>query len=124
MKLAARAKHDLDKPDAWRGSAPLWKTLPTRDESGGYLNDFMMFAPDLKRQSPEDVQRVLGLIKGVLEKFPEIVVFADFNLSLNLLWVSLRSKPGAMSMLVAALRSRVPTLKLVGHNPMDGTFRP
>ena len=82
----------------------------------------MMFAPGLKRQSPEDVRRVLGLIKGVLEKFPEVVVFADFNLSLNLLWVSLRCQPGAMSMLVVALRARVPALKLVGHNPLDRTL--
>lgn len=121
MQIAIRAQDDLDWPNAWRGSAPLWKTLPKRDESGKPLTDFMMFAPGLKRQSPVEVQRVVGLIKGVLEKFPEIVVFADFNLSLNLLWVSLRCQPGAMSILVAALRSRVPILKLVGHNPLDRT---
>jgi len=119
VKLAVRAKDDLDWPDAWRGGAPLWKTLPTRDEAGKHLTDFMMFAPGLKRQSPEEVRRVLGLIKGLLEQFPEEVVFADFNLSLNLLWVSLRCQPGAMSMLVVALRARVPALKLVGHNPLD-----
>ena len=120
MNLVTRAKADLTETGLWRVGAPLWQTVPTRDESGMPLYDFMMLAPGLKRKSPEEIEAVLRLIRGVLERFPEVVVFADFNLSLNLLWVSLRSRPGALSMLVVALRARVPALKLVGHNPQDG----
>jgi hypothetical protein len=43
------------------------------------------------------------------------VVFADLNLKLNLLWVSLRPRPGAISELVAAIRLRVPEALLVAH---------
>jgi hypothetical protein len=86
------------------------------------LSDFMMIAPGLKRRAPEEINAVLSLILGVLERFQEFVVFADFNLSLNLLWVSLRSRHGVMSLIVAALRAKVPSLKLVGHNPIDGHY--
>ena len=57
------------------------------------------------------------------------VVFADLNLKLNLLWVSLRPRPGAISELVAAIRLRVPEALLVAHYaeprsvPVQGTGR-
>lgn len=120
MKLVSRAGDALAGNASWRGSEPLWKTVPTRDESGAPLSDFMMLAPGLKRKPPDEIDRVLRLIRDVLERFADVVVFADFNLTLNLLWVSLRARPGAMSVLVAALRARVPSLKLVGHQPMEG----
>jgi hypothetical protein len=44
-------------------------------------------------------------------------VFADFNLKLNLLWVSLKYRPGIMSEIVSALRAQAPILKLIAHNP-------
>jgi hypothetical protein len=45
------------------------------------------------------------------------VVFADLNLKLNVLWVSLKYRPGIMSEIVAALRAQAPEFKLVAHNP-------
>ncbi len=110
---------DAVTADAWQSAVPLWKAVPKRDESGKPLSDFMMFAPGLCKQAPWKVQRDLDMIRGVLERFDDVVFFADFNMSLNLLWVSLRCRPGAMSMLVFALRARVPSLKLVGHNPLN-----
>ncbi len=94
--------------------------VPKRDDEGQLLTDFMMLAPGLKHKPPEEVEALLVLVRGVLERFGDLVVFADFNLSLNLLWVSLKCRPGAMSVVVAALRARVPMLKLVGHSPLEG----
>lgn len=120
MKLATRAVSGLAATDAWQVGAPMWKVVPKRDEAGKPLSDFMMLAPGLKDFPALEIERVLGQIRGVLDKFPDLVVFANFNLALNLLWVSLRCKPGGLSMIVFALRARVPMLKLIGHQPMDG----
>jgi hypothetical protein len=113
------ARNDVASGASWRAGEPLWRSLPTQDESGKPLSDFMMLAPGLKNRSAAEVEAVLNAIRDVLEKFPDVVVFANFNLVLNLLWVSLRCRQGAMSVLVAALRTKVPMLKLVGHNPID-----
>ena len=103
----------------WGEAEPLWKVLPKQDASGKPLNDFMMLAPGLKKRRPEEVEAILVLIRGVLDRFGDVIVFADFNLSLSLLWVSLKCQPGAMSMVVAALRAKAPMLKLVAHNPVE-----
>jgi hypothetical protein len=57
------------------------------------------------------------VIQGVLTRFENWVVFADFNLKLNVLWVSLKYRPGIMTEIVVALRTAAPELKLVAHNP-------
>jgi hypothetical protein len=44
-------------------------------------------------------------------------MFADFNLKLNVLWVSHKYRPGLMAEIVSALRARAPEFKLVAHNP-------
>lgn len=91
--------------------------MPKRDESGGHLADFMMFAPSLRGASVETMRVHLDTLRAVLARFEDVVMFADYNLSLNVLWVSHRCRPGVMSVLVAALRADLPALKLVGHNP-------
>lgn len=117
MKLATRAREDLSGPGAWQAGVPLWKLVPKRDETGRPYNDFMMIAPGLNKRPPQDRDAILVLVRGVLEGFGDDVVFADFNLSLNVLWVSLRCRPGLMSQLVCLLRARVPMLRLVAHSP-------
>jgi hypothetical protein len=118
VKLAAFCPSELSTDGNWREGAPLWKIVPKHDATGKPLVDFMMFAPAMKAMPKEAVQAQLVLIKSVLDRFADVVVFADFNVSLNLLWVSHQSYPGVMSVMVAALRARVPCLKLVAHNPV------
>lgn len=57
------------------------------------------------------------LVRGVLERFGDDIVFADFNLDINVLWVSLRCQPGLMTQVVCLLRAKVPVLRLVSHSP-------
>lgn len=117
MKLATRGGQGLSGPPNWQAGEPLWKVVPKRDETGRPYYDFMMLAPGLNKRPAEDREAVLVVVRGVLERFGDDVVFADFNLSLNLLWVSLRCQPGLMSELVCLLRARVPMLRLVAHSP-------
>lgn len=79
--------------------------------------DFMMLAPGLKKRPAHEVACVVQVVQGVLSRFEEWVVFADFNLKLNVLWVSLKYRPGVIAEIVAALRAKAPEFKLVAHNP-------
>ncbi len=93
---------------------PLWQLAPTRDPSGHLLTDFMMLIPRLRTRPPLEIERRSRDIQAVLALHQD-VVFADLNLKLNLLWVSLRPRHGAISELVAAIRLRVPEAVLVAH---------
>ncbi|MFN3749895.1 MAG: hypothetical protein ACK4SR_00880 [Thiobacillus sp.] len=94
---------------------PLWRRAPTRDVNGGLLADFMMLIPQLRDQPPLQIERTSRELYAILSLHQD-VVFADLNLRLNLLWVSLRPRPGAISELVAAIRLRVPQAVLVAHH--------
>lgn len=96
---------------------PLWKRVPKRDRDGKPYCDFMMLAPGLNKRSADEIEAALVLVRGVLEGFRDRVVFADFNLNMNVLWVSYEYRPGLMAQMVAVLRARVPMLRLVAHNP-------
>ncbi|HEY0664074.1 MAG TPA: hypothetical protein VGD18_05640 [Thiobacillaceae bacterium] len=93
---------------------PLWQLAPTRDPRGRLLTDFMMLIPRLRTRTPLEIERVSRDIQAVLGLHRD-VVFADLNLKLNLLWVSLQPRQGAISELVAAIRLRVPDAVLVAH---------
>lgn len=77
----------------------------------------MMLAAGLKLRPLADREGILLLVRGVLEGFGDDVVFADFNLDLNVLWVSMRYQPGLMTRVVCALRDKVPLLRLIAHSP-------
>lgn len=93
---------------------PLWRIVPTRDENGRLLTDFMMLIPRLCEKSASEIERVATHIRSILSLHSE-VVFADLNLALNLLWVSLRPTRGAMAEIAAAIRVLVPEAVLVAN---------
>ncbi len=117
MKLAARAQSLPEAPGQWACGEPLWKRAPKRDSEGHPYVDFMMLAPGLKRRPGHEIESLMRIIRSVLQRFENWVVFADFNLKLNVIWVSLKYRPGLMAEIVAALRAQAPILKLVAHNP-------
>lgn len=117
MKLTARPQCLPGDPGLWGQGEPLWKLAPKRDREGRLYTDFMMLAPGLKKRPPHEVECMVQLVQGVLSRFDEWVVFADYNLKLNVLWVSLKYRPGVIAEIVAALRAQAPELKLVAHNP-------
>lgn len=88
--------------------------VPRSDEYGRPLSDFMMLIPGLRDWPARRRQDALERLHGVLGAFRE-VVFADLNLPLNLLWVSVRAKPGIIVDLAVAIQAHVPEARLVGH---------
>ena len=101
---------------------PLWQIVPTRDEQGRRITDFMMLVPHLKSQRKIYIEMAMRHIQRVLARYEE-VVFADLNLELNLLWVSLKHRPGHPGLILeiaGRIRLLVPEAVLVAQNPHAG----
>jgi hypothetical protein len=96
---------------------PLWSHVPTSDNEGQRLSDFMMLIPKLRKQPQSHIQHVLQQIEEVLNYYQHAVVFADLNLRLNVLWVSVKPIPGICLELPAAILDRVPEARLVAQPP-------
>ncbi|MEK7711627.1 MAG: hypothetical protein AAB312_01080 [Pseudomonadota bacterium] len=93
---------------------PLYQRVPVRDENGRPLSDFMVILPGLRERPRHEFAETLALLQAVLVSFSE-VVFVDLNVPLNLLWVSVRSRPGVILELFGAVKLHLPEAKLVGH---------
>lgn len=115
MKIRIYASTALASASEAVPGLPLWQVVPSRDQTGNRLTDFMMLIPRLRSKPAAEIERASRAIQTVLSLHQE-VVFADLNLKLNLLWVSLRPKPGAISELAAAIRICVPEAVLVAHH--------
>lgn len=115
MKIRVHASTTLMTFAGSGPGLPLWQVAPTRDLAGKRLTDFMMLIPRLRNRPQIEIERASREIQAVLALHQD-VVFADLNLKLNLLWVSLRPRPGAISELAAAIRLRVPEALLVAHH--------
>lgn len=94
---------------------PLWKRVPTRDADGRPFSDFMMLIPRLRSRPRHVMEATIAEIQGVLDHYRRVVVFADLNLKLNVLWVSVRPVPGICLELPAAIKCRVPEAMLIGQ---------
>ncbi|BAZ92928.1 hypothetical protein TspCOW1_22130 [Thiohalobacter sp. COW1] len=94
---------------------PLFKRAPSVDGDGQILSDFMMLIPGLREKPRQLLQRTLDDIQAVLACFQEVVVFAELNLKLNLLWISMRPVTGMRNEIAWAVQNRVPEAKLISH---------
>ncbi len=102
------------RPHITGAAGPLYQRAPTRDPQGRAYSDFMVLIPGIREMSSEQLSdRVAGL-QAVLGSYEQIV-FADLNLSLNLLWVTLKPQLGLIPRIAQALRERIPEAKLVAH---------
>lgn len=93
---------------------PLYQRVPARDENGRPLSDFMVILPGLRERPRLEFTETLARLQAVLVSYSE-VVFVDLNVPLNLLWVSVRSRPGVILELFGAVKLHLPEAKLVGH---------
>ncbi|MHB8253228.1 MAG: hypothetical protein ACYDEV_05905 [Acidiferrobacter sp.] len=93
-------------------SCPLYERVPTHDESGHLLSDFMMLLPGLRDRPGAECRDIVARVNAILKGFPE-VVFADLNLKLNLLWVSVRARPGVILDIACCVKFHIPEALLV-----------
>jgi hypothetical protein len=108
-------RNDLKVSSEILPAEPLWKRVPARDDRGRPLSDFMMIVPKLRTKPAGYIQHTLREIASVLEHYHNVVIFADMNLRLNTLWVTVKPVPGICLELAAAVKVRVPEALLVAH---------
>jgi hypothetical protein len=94
---------------------PLRLRAPVRDEHGQALSDFMMLIPGLRDRPKHLIDAAIRDMHITLTHFEHAVVFAEFNLRLNLLWVSIRPIDGIRFEIASAIQAHVPNAKLVSH---------
>ncbi len=94
---------------------PLRKRAPIVDENGKALSDFMLIIPGLRLRPQLRIQQTMQDIHAILSRFGDQVVFAELNLALNLLWVSIRPVTGIRFEITEALRVSIPDVRLVSH---------
>ena len=93
---------------------PLWQIVPTHDADGRPLLDFMMLIPGLRSRPQHHINATLGNLQLALQPYPD-VVFVNFNLKINVLWVSANARPCIMLELVVAIQRLVPEALLVAQ---------
>ena len=94
---------------------PLRKRVPTHDENGRPLSDFMILIPGLREKPRHLIDAVIQDVHIALTHFSHAVVFAEFNLKLNLLWVSIRPIQGVRFEIAGAIQRQVPEARLISH---------
>jgi hypothetical protein len=94
---------------------PLRKRVPLHDENGRALSDFMMLIPGLRDKPRHLVDHTIRDVHIALTHFSHAVVFAEFNIRLNLLWVSIRPIQGIRFEIACAIQHHVPEAKLISH---------
>ena len=94
---------------------PLRKRAPAFDEHGKALSDFMMLFPGLVKKPQHYIQATIEHIQTVFADYDHVVVFAELNLKLNLLWISVKPIPGIRFQIAEALRVLIPEARLVSH---------
>lgn len=91
---------------------PLYQRVPKADECGRSLSDFMVLVPGMRDWPRPKLLDALAGMQSVLGAFQE-VVFADLNLPLNLLWVSVKPEPGIIAKVAAHLTHRIPEARVI-----------
>ena len=105
-----------DKLVSMSPAEPLWQRVPTRDDAGHLLGDFMMIIPQLNAMPAKKIQCIVDRLDKLLGLYHEFVVFADLNLKLNVLWVSHKQRTGIGLELAAAIHACIPEAKLVAQH--------
>jgi len=120
------AKHDklvLSVAPGYEPGGPLHRRAPTRTSSGRPVSDLMLLLPGLRQGLEPVVRRVTAELSAVLGSFGERVLFAELNLTLGLLWVSVQNEPGLCHEVAQTVRGRLPEVRVVG-SWLEGPVRP
>jgi len=94
---------------------PLHKRVPSRDEHGRALTDFMVLLPGLRDSPKHVVEELTGKMQLLFARYGHAVRFVELNLSLNLLWVSVKPISGIRYEIASALYDIYPGARLVCH---------
>lgn len=95
-----------------QNNEPLYDRAPTLDENGKPYADFMMLIPGLNKTSTPELKTKMASLQAVLVNYTE-VVFADLNMRLNLLWISIQPRVGLIQTITVDIQQYLPEAKLI-----------
>jgi hypothetical protein len=75
----------------------------------------MMIIPGLREKRSAEVMSIVSRVERVLSHYRNAVVFADLNLRLNVLWVTVRPIPRISLDIASAIHFVVPEARLVAQ---------
>ena len=84
----------------------------------------MVRIPDLGTGRMEPLPHCLAALTQVLTNHRDVVVFAELNSRLGLLWVTVKPVPGCIRRMYADLREVLPTARIIGPWGMGELDRP
>jgi hypothetical protein len=90
----------------WTPGGDLWRYAPARDHKGQALSDLMMLLP-VSQDNRHLSILIRQQLQAVLEDFGERIEFADLNLRLGILWVTVVSEPGLCGEVADAIKARI-----------------
>jgi len=94
---------------------PLSRRAPVFDEHGKALSDFMVLFPGLAKKPRYLIEEAVHQIQSVCAQFHHVVVFAELNVQLSLLWVSVKPITGIRFQISESLRLAIPEARLISH---------
>lgn len=112
MNLVQLAGNIPSSGAVMEAGTPLWQIVPTRGADGRPLGDYMMLIPRLSNRPQHIIDATLRNLQKALAPCPD-VVFVNYNLKLNVLWVSVNCRHGLILELVTSIQNLVPEAKLV-----------
>lgn len=86
--------------------------MPTHDDEGKSLADFMILMPKLNKLSAAQLKPKMASMQAVLVNYRE-VVFVDLNMKLNILWVSIKPTMGLIEKITCEIQELIPEAKLI-----------
>jgi hypothetical protein len=75
----------------------------------------MMLIPRLKYYPEVQIIDMQNKLDEALKEFGEKIVFADINLKLNVIWVTVLPEAGLCREVALAIRTRIPDAVMVGN---------
>lgn len=104
----------LAAASAFGPGGPLHQRAPTRDSAGRPVSDLMLLLPGLKTGLEPVVSRVSAELSAILAGFGDRVLFAELNLKLGLLWVTVPGEPGLCHEVAQTVRAHLPETRVIG----------
>lgn len=115
MKAITRAPNgDLTPRPELAPGGDLWRHAPARDATGRPVCDLLMLLPGL-RGGGHTATLVRHHLHSVLQGFGDRVLFADLNVRLGVLWVSVRGEAGLSAEVIEAIRKQIAGARVVAH---------
>lgn len=115
MKKLSEQRKPLVNSLGYTASQPMWQRVPTKDDQGKLLADFIMIIPKLNKQPTYYINNTIKKLKTALEQHTHTVFFADFNIKINVLWISYRATKGTCSEIAATIMQAVPEAKMIAE---------